>query len=318
MEENLPPSSWQLEMLRRTLLDHYREQGYELVFPPLVEHLNALLTGSAIGLEQQTFKFADPESGRMLGIRADMTPQAARIAARRYDDGQEIRLCYLGTVLRTQADSPGGPRSPRQVGCELFGSSGPQADLEVLCLMLRTLSLAGVEDVHIDLGHVAIYQSVIEALSLEREDELRLFDILQRKSHPDLSQFVSELGIADQTALLTALIDMHGDASILADARARFGGLSERAAEALDKLEAVSQFLASEFPQVPVHLDLAELRGLTYHTGLVFAAFVPGYGRDIARGGRYNGVGREFGRAMPATGFSADLNELLRLGKACG
>jgi ATP phosphoribosyltransferase regulatory subunit len=314
MEESLPPVSWQLEMLRRRLLDHYHEAGYELVLPPLVEHLDTLLTGTAGDLERQTFKFADPAGGRMLGIRADMTPQAARIAARRYADASVVRLCYLGTVLRTAPESPGGPRSPRQVGCELFGDSDIEADIEVLRLMLRTAELAGVRDVHLDLGHVGIYRAVIARLGLEPDDETQLFNILQRKSLPDLRDFSRVRGFNGVAERLAALIDLNGDVTVLQRARVTLAADHPEIEAALQMLERTSAALAREFPQLPVHVDLAELRGLRYHTGLVFAAFVPGYGREIARGGRYDGVGHEFGRALPATGFSADLNELLRLG----
>ena len=314
MEEGLPPVSWQLERLRRRLLDHYHDAGYELILPPLVEHLDSLLTGSGSDLERQTFKFADPQGGRMLGIRADMTPQAARIAVRRYAEASVVRLCYLGTVLRTAPDSPGGPRSPRQVGCELFGEPGLGADLEVLRLMLRTLDLAGMKDVHLDLGHVAIYRGVIARLNLEADDESVLFDILQRKSHPDLAEFGRARSLDGVIETLGELMDLNGDVTVLQRARDTLARGDAQIAAALDTLEGAAASLAKEFPQVPIHVDLAELRGLRYHTGLVFAAFVPGYGREIARGGRYDGVGREFGRALPATGFSADMNELLRLG----
>ena len=314
MEETLPPVSWQLERLRRRLLDHYHDAGYELILPPLVEHLDTLLTGSGSDLERQTFKFADPDGGRMLGIRADMTPQAARIAARRYAGDQAVRLCYLGTVLRTAPDSPGGPRSPRQVGCELFGQPDLQADLEVMRLMLRTLELAGVTDVHLDLGHVSIYRVVIANLDLEPEDEAVLFGILQRKSPPDLVDFGRARGLDGVINKLSALMDLNGDVSVLQRARQILSPTDDAIGAAIQSLEQVATQLAREFPQLPIHVDLAELRGLRYHTGLVFAAFAPGHGREIARGGRYDGVGREFGRALPATGFSADMNELLRLG----
>tara|TARA_R110000787_G_scaffold42377_9_gene104216 strand:+ start:1589 stop:2575 length:987 start_codon:yes stop_codon:yes gene_type:complete len=314
MEETLPPSSWQLETLRRSLLDHYRELGYELILPPLVEHLDSLLTGSGSDLEQQTFKFADAEGGRMLGIRADMTPQAARIAARRYSDSEIVRLCYLGTVLRTTPETPGGPRSPRQVGCELFGVASLDADLEALKLMLKTLSLAGVEQVHLDLGHVEIYRAVVASLGLSVDDEAQLFDIVQRKSQPDLLEFGRTAGLELAASRLSALMNLHGNTGVLKAARQALGQQDPRIDAALDQLEQVCQTLGELHPEIPLHLDLAELRGLRYHTGLVFSAYVPGHGREIARGGRYDGVGREFGRALPATGFSADMNELLRLG----
>ncbi|QHS09603.1 ATP phosphoribosyltransferase regulatory subunit [Sinimarinibacterium sp. NLF-5-8] len=315
VDETLPPLSWQLEHLRRKLLDHFHVQQYELIMPPLIEHLDTLLTGSAQGLESQTFKLTDPLSGRLLGLRADMTPQAARIAARRYADRQQIRLCYLGSVLRTEADTLGGSRSPRQVGCELFGVPGIEGDLEILRLLQDTLRLAGVQAAHVDLGHVGLYRALLAELRLSVDAQGTLFNILQRKSQPDLAAFVDSHHLAaEQAQAILQLMGLHGDASVLARARQvlRFGG--EAVQQALATLEQIVAELQRSGPQMTLHIDLAELRGFRYHTGVVFAAFVPGHGREIARGGRYDGIGAAFGTAQPATGFSADLNELLRLG----
>ncbi len=315
VDETLPPLSWQMETLRRKLLDYYRKQRYELILPPLIEHLDTLLTGTAQGLERQTLKLTDPVSGRLLGLRADMTPQAARIAARRYADRPVVRLCYLGSVLRTEADSMGGSRSPRQVGCELFGEPGVAGDLEVLQLMRSTLRLAGLRKVHLDLGHVGIYRALTSKLALDPDAEAALFNILQRKSHPDLVDFAASRRLkARQTAAISQLMDLNGDASVLPRARELLQSSGAAVAEALTTLEKIVAELKRTSPQVAIHVDLAELRGYRYHTGAVFAAFVPGHGREIARGGRYDGVGAAFGPARPATGFSADLNELLRLG----
>jgi ATP phosphoribosyltransferase regulatory subunit len=317
VDETLPPLAWQMEALRRRLLDHYRRRGYELILPPLIEHLDTLLTGTAQGLERQTFKLTDPASGRLLGLRADMTPQAARIAARRYADRAAVRLCYLGSVLRTEADSPGGPRSPRQVGCELFGVAGADGDLEVLSLLRETLRLAGVRKVHLDLGHVGIYRALTAKLGLDADAEGALFGILQRKSHPDLGEFVQARRLKPRQAQAIAeLMDLNGDASVLRRAREVLKSGGEAVSDALDVLERIVGALQKVKPVVGIHIDLAELRGYRYHTGAVFAAFVAGHGREIARGGRYDGVGASFGAARPATGFSADLNELLRLGSA--
>ena len=314
MEEWLPPDSWRQEGLRRTLLDFYRRRGYELIVTPLVEHLDALLTGTGSDLEQQTFKLIDPASGRLLGLRADMTPQAARIAARRYADRKVVRLCYLGTVLRTRPDSLGGARAPRQVGCELFGEAGVAADIEILQIMLETLKRAAVPDVHLDLGHVGIYRAIAAKLGLAAEDEAALFDILQRKSQPDLSDFGRAQRLeARALAALEQLMDLNGDVTVVKRARATLSKLGTGVGRCLDTLEQTVRALRRRFPKVPVHVDLAELRGYRYQTGMVFAAFAPGHGRELARGGRYDGVGREFGVPRPATGFSADLNELLRL-----
>lgn len=319
MDELGPPDSWRAEGLRRRLLDGYRKRGYELILTPLVEHLDALLTGTGSDLEQQTFKLVDPASGRLLGLRADMTPQAARIAARRYADRKIVRLCYLGTVLRTRPDSAGGPRSPRQVGCELFGDARIEADLEILELMLETLAKSGVPDVHLDLGHVGIYRQVVARLDLDADDEAALFNILQRKSAPDLAQMAKARRLEPSVIKrLGELMDLNGGIDVLKRARSVLKPAGARVAAALDTLEHTVRQLQKRRRKVPVHIDLAELRGYRYQTGMVFAAFAPGHGRELARGGRYDGVGREFGVPRPATGFSADLNELLRLGDSRG
>lgn len=317
VEESLPPVSWQLEDLRRKLLDTYRKAGYELILPPLIEHLDSLLTGTGSDLERQTFKLTDPASGRLLGLRADMTPQAARIAARRYADARSVRLCYLGTVLRALPDTPGGPRSPRQVGCELFGDSSIAADLEILELMLKTLRLSGIRNAHLDLGHVGIYRAIVGKLKFDADEEAALFDILQRKSQPDLAEFARARRLKPAVErTLVELIQLNGDVSVLKRARETLQQAGAQAGDALDALERTVAQLRKAAPKLPVHIDLAELRGYRYQTGLVFAAFVPGHGREVARGGRYDGVGSEFGVARPATGFSADMNELLSLGLA--
>jgi len=314
VEEALPDVAWRIEMLRRRLLDRYREAGYELILPPLIEYLDTLLAGNASDLESQIFKLTDPSGGRLLGLRADMTPQAARIAARHFPDRAVLRLCYLGSVLRTRPDGLGGSRAPRQVGCELFGEPAIGGDLEVLRLMLETLQLAGVREPHIDLGHVGIYRALSAGLGLDDDDEAVIFDLTQRKSLPDLQAFSSARGLhAAAVKQIAELMQLNGDVSVLQLARERLPSADPAIASALTIIEDAATELQKFAPSIAIHVDLAELRGYRYHTGLVFAAFVPGLGRDVARGGRYDGVGREFGLARPATGFSADLNELLRL-----
>jgi ATP phosphoribosyltransferase regulatory subunit len=316
VEESLPPVSWRIEALRRALLDHYRAGGYELILPPLLEHLDTLLTGAGTDLQSQTFKLTDPAGGRLLGLRADMTPQAARIAARHFADQGVVRLCYLGTVLRTRPDSLGGSRAPRQVGCEIFGEAGLSADLEILRLMLDTLRLAGIDTGHLDLGHVGIYRALAAKLGLGPADETDVFDILQRKSQPDLRDFAAARRLpASALAGLSALMDLNGDVTVLQRARHTLDLNDTAVAEALEAVERAAAELKRVAPEVPLNIDLAELRGYRYQTGLVFAAYVPGHGREVARGGRYDGVGSEFGAPRAATGFSADLNELLRLGQ---
>lgn len=311
VEEALPSTAWRVEGLRRSLLDRYRAAGYELILPPLIEHLDTLLSGAGRDLEDQTFTLTDPASGRLLGLRADMTPQAARIAARHFGDCPVVRLCYLGTVLRTRPESLGGSRAPRQVGCEVFGETAISADLEILGLMLDTLRLAGIDDAHLDLGHVGIYRALASSLSLDEDDETAIFDILQRKSQPDLHEFASARQLPAKAADgFSALMELNGDASVLGRARQVLDVEVPAIAEALAALETAADHLARLRQPAPLHVDLAELRGYRYQTGLVFAAFVPGHGREVARGGRFDGAGS----ARPATGFSADVNELLRLG----
>jgi ATP phosphoribosyltransferase regulatory subunit len=315
MAETLAPSSWALEDLRRKLLDHYRAAGYELILTPLVEHLESLLTGSAEDLEQQTFKLIDPESGRLLGLRADMTPQAARVAARHYAQQDIVRLCYLGTVLRATAPEPGQSRSPRQVGCEIFGEPGLSADIEAINLMLQSLSLAGVNAVALDLGHVGVYRGVVQHLALSADDEAELFRLVQRKSGPDMAQWMSGLGLdVSIRQLLVDLLDLNGGLDVLDAATTRLSAAGDLVQDALAQLRAVCEAIQAQPSPPDIHVDLAELRGYRYKTGLVFAAFVADHGREIARGGRYDGVGAAFGEHRSATGFSADINELLRLG----
>ncbi|HEU0197529.1 MAG TPA: ATP phosphoribosyltransferase regulatory subunit [Nevskiaceae bacterium] len=316
VEEWLPDLAWALEDLRGRLLARYRERGLALIIPPPVEHLDALLTGAGGELEAQTFKFTDPVSGRLLGLRADMTPQAARIAARQFPDRKIVRLCYLGSVLRTHADVPGGPRAVMQVGCEVFGDSRLAADLEIVDLMLETLELAGVRGIQLSLGHAGICARLFARLGLDEAARGELFDILQRKSEPDFNAFADSHGLTRQAASVHALLDLHGSVTVLAEARQRLGVTEPEIDAALSALAHTAEALTRSHPQVGLHVDLAELHGYRYHTGMVFSAFADGHGGELARGGRYDGAGREFGLARPATGFSADLNELLRLGSS--
>jgi ATP phosphoribosyltransferase regulatory subunit len=191
IEEILPPAASRLERLRRELLDLYARWGYELVIPPLIEFLESLLTGAGDDLELQTFKLTDQLSGRMMGVRADMTPQVARMDAHRIKRTGPTRLCYMGPVLRTRADGFGGSRSPYQAGVELYGHRGHESDLEVLTLMLETLATAGVGDVHLDLGHVAIFRELARLTGLDQEREALLFEALQRQAFPEIHQHLA-------------------------------------------------------------------------------------------------------------------------------
>ena len=315
IEELLPEQAAQLEQLRRELLDLYRTWGYELILPPFIEYLESLLTGTGHDLDLQTFKLIDQLSGRMLGLRADMTPQAARIDAHRLQREAPSRLCYLGTVLHTRPDGFAGSRSPLQVGAELFGHAGAESDVEVLELMVATLALTGVEDIYIDLGHVGIYRGLARDAGLNEEQEGVLFDALQRKAIPEINEFLEQLELSTaQRKRLAGLATLNGGPEVLARAQALLQGSGDAVQDALENLMRIAALARQRLPGLPLHYDLAELRGYQFHTGVVFAAFVADRGQEIARGGRYDDIGKVFGRARPATGFSTDLRTLMLLG----
>jgi len=317
VDELLPRQARRLERLRRRLLDLFWSWGYELVIPPLVEYLESLLTGAGEDLDLCTYKLTDQLSGRTMGVRADMTPQAARIDAHRLQRDGPVRLCYLGTVVHTRAQALGASRSPMQLGAELFGHAGTASDVEVFTLLLETLELAGVGDVHVDLGHVGIYRGLARAAGLTPQQEGVLFDALQRKACPEIEAYLAGLPLAGpERDMLLALASLNGTEDVLREARRMLTAAPPEVAIALTELEAIAAALHARRPGLPIYFDLAELRGYHYHTGVVFAAFAPGYGQEIARGGRYDEIGKVFGRARPATGFSTDLKTLLDLGEA--
>ncbi|HHJ38611.1 MAG: ATP phosphoribosyltransferase regulatory subunit [Methylothermaceae bacteria B42] len=317
IEELLPSEAQRIELLRRRLLDAFASWGYEQVIPPLIEFLDSLLIGAGHDLEMQTFKLSDPASGRLLGLRADMTPQVARIDAHNLKREGPTRLCYAGPVLHAYGDALDTSRSPMQIGAELYGCSDIEADLEVIRLMLETLAQAGVLNVHLDLGHVGIYRSLAGQAGLDCQDEESLFAILQRKSKPDLVEFLQDYDCPSAIKeMLVALVDLNGSFEVLTQARKTLAHASDTVSHAIAMLETTALNLRNRLPSLPVHFDLAELRGYHYHTGLVFAALVPGFGKEIARGGRYDAIGKAFGRARPAVGFSTDLKLLLRYSSA--
>ena len=312
--EVLPPESWRLESARRELLDMFACRGYDLIMPPLIEYLESLLTGTGNDLDLQTFKVTDQMSGRMLGLRADMTPQAARIDAHPLQRDAPTRLCYMGSVLHTRNDGFGGSRSPLQVGAELFGHAGIESDVEILELVLDTLSLLEIPDAHIDLGHVGIFRALARDAGLSAIQENDLFEALQRKAIPEIEEMLA-VQVADdgQRSRLAALARLNGGPDVFARAREQLAGASEPVMAALDNLDAIAGLLTQRTGNVTLNFDLAELRGYKYQTGMVFAIFVPGCGQEVARGGRYDAVGEVFGRARPATGFSTDLKTLINL-----
>jgi ATP phosphoribosyltransferase regulatory subunit len=312
IEEVLPPQAAAVEALRRQLLDLYRSWGYQLVIPPLVEFTESLLIGLGHDLDLLTFRLTDQLSGRPLGVRADITPQVARIDAHSLAEEGITRLCYAGSILHTRPKSLMASRSPIQLGAELYGDNSLAADVEIVRLMLATLDAAGVGTITLDLGHVGIYEAVLDCAELSEEQEETVFDALQRKSVPDLRLALA--GVDEQAAaLIIALVDLHGDESVLGNARDLFAESAPAALVAVDALQEVAADLRRQRPDLCIYFDLAELRGYHYHTGIVFAAYVPGHGQALANGGRYDDVGEVFGRARPATGFATDLKALMAL-----
>ncbi|MGF1613213.1 MAG: ATP phosphoribosyltransferase regulatory subunit [Gammaproteobacteria bacterium] len=314
IEEILPEEAARLERARRLVIDLFSSWGYDLIVPPIIEFLSSLLTGTGSDLDLQTFKLTDQISGRLMGVRADMTPQAARVDAHHLKRDIPVRLCYLGTVVHTRPDGLSGARSFLQVGAELYGHKGIESDVEILSLMLETLATVGVRGVHLDIGHVGIYRGLARQAGLSAEDETLLFDALQRKARTEVDELLRGWGIPGPLErMIGSLIDLNGGAEVLPVARNR---LVEANAVVLGELECLDR-LAAKLPQwipdVPLHFDLAELRGYGYHTGVVFSAFVAEHGQEIARGGRYDDIGKVFGRARAATGFSTDLKTLVTL-----
>ncbi len=309
VEDLLPEQAERLEWLRRQLVDLFQRWGYRLVIPPLVEYLESLLTGTAEDLDLQTLKVVDQRNGRLMGVRADMTPQVARIDAHRMRVEGINRLCYIGPVLLARGRALDPNRSPIQVGAELFGHRGHESDLEVMELMLAALEAAAVGEVVLDLGHVGLFRALAEVAEFPSELEAAVFDALQRKAVVELEGLLQENEPAVRSAVL-ALADLVGGVEVIQRARAQLGAFGEGVTAALDELERVSRGLLARRPGVRLSLDLGELRGFHYHTGLVFAAYRASDGRALALGGRYDHVGEVFGRARPATGFSMDLRQL--------
>ncbi len=312
IQEVLSPQALTIESQRRALLDLYQTWGYDLVEPPMIDFLDSLLTGTGHDLQLMTFTLTDQISGKLLGVRADMTPQIARIDAHHIKTDHPSRFCYVGQVLKTRLEGFNQSRSPLQVGIELYGHSGPASDIEVLLLMIETLKSVGLENCHIDLGHVGIFRSLAIQAELNQLEEETLFDALQRKAVTELSEYLKSLSISDeQKQQFIALVDLNGDISVIDNARQILKG--DEVHKELDNLEAIAKGLLARAPEQNLYFDLSELRGYNYHTGVVFAAYLPGHGQEIAQGGRYDGIGETFGRSRAATGFSSDLNQLVSI-----
>ena len=310
IDELLPERAAQLESLRRRLLDQCVAWGYRYVIPPLVEFTDSLLIGLGADLDVVTCKFTDQMSGRMLGVRADITPQTARMDAHSLAEDGVTRLCYAGSTLQSTPQSVGSGRAPIQLGAELYGSNSIEADSEVITLMLSMFDAAGVtRSLTLDIGHIGIYDALFSEVGLGPDVEAEIFDALQRKSTPDIERLASTL-TADMAEKLLILSSLHGSSDVIGKARAALGG-EAFVSNALDELETALEQVRLAYPEVDVYIDLTELRGFRYHTGLVFAVYLEGRGSAIAKGGRYDNIGAVFGRDRPATGFAIDLKALV-------
>jgi len=306
IEDILPVEAARIERLRRRILDLFRRHGYELVMPPLLEYVESLLTGTGYDLDLQTFKLVDQLSGRMLGVRADITPQVARIDAHLLNRKGVTRLCYSGSVLHTLPSGMNRSREPLQIGAELYGHSGIESDVEIQRLMMKALDAAKIRRCYLEIGHVAIFRSVIRRGGVGAELEAELFRATQAKDLPALRGLVRGLPPRTRSALII-LPELYGEADIIARAGKILPDYPEIRA-ALAALRALSRKLR-DVARIRC-FDLAELRGYHYHSGVVFAAYAEGRSNALALGGRYDEVGKAFGRARPATGFSMDLREL--------
>ena len=310
IQDMLPGEAWRVEKMRVQLLDLMRSSGYQLVAPPLLEYAESLLIADSADMELRTFKLVDQLSGRTLALRADITPQVARIDAHLLNRQGVARLCYAGSVLHTQPAGLNRTRELLQIGAELYGHAGIESDLEIQQLMLQALELLGVQHVHLDLGHVGVFRALVKRARIEKPLENELFAAMQSKDSTTLKALVAGLDNEVRDALL-ALPALYGDCDeVLSRAHALLPDYPEIAA-ALADLHAVSARLQHTVSSIGI--DLADLRGYHYHSGMVFAAYHAGSHDAIALGGRYDDLGKSFGRARPATGFSMDLRQLYRL-----
>lgn len=305
IEDILPAEAGALESLRRRLLDAFALQGYEFVVPPLMEYVESLLTGSGRDLDLRTFKLVDQLSGRTMGLRADITPQVARIDAHLLNRSGVTRLSYCGSVLHTLPAGFNATREPVQIGAEIFGHAGLEADIEVVRLLADSLALSGIAASRIDVGHVGLFRALASAAGFGAEMEETLFSVLLAKDVPSLEAMLTEVADPWRSALM-ALPGLYGGREVIERAAAQ---LPAEISPYLDELRRLSDSLAG----LPLIFDLADLRGYHYHSGIVFAAYCQGSPAAVAHGGRYDRTGKAFGRGRPATGFSIDLRELVRL-----
>ena len=306
IEDVLPRDAAKLERMRRAVLDGFAAHGYQLVTPPLLEYVDSLLTGTGHDMDLATFKLVDQLSGRTMGIRADTTPQVARIDAHVLNRQGIARLCYAGSVLHTLPAGLGKSRQPFQAGAEMYGCAGLDADIEIQQLMIDALKRLGVQPAQLDIGHPAIYRVLIELSGLAGDAADQVFSAIEAKDAPAVA------ALAGAGSALAALPGLYGGVEVLARARKQLPNDS-RIAESLSQLQRIHDHFSAQ--GIVVSIDLAELGGFNYESGIVFSAFATGAADAVARGGRYDEIGKAFGRARPATGFSMDLKSLLPLVK---
>lgn len=314
VEEILPEEAKAIDSLRRKLLDMYSTWGYDMVIPPLLEYTDSLLIGLGRDIDLLTLKVTDQLSGRTLGIRADITPQTARMDAHSFDRQGANRLCYAGHVVHARPKNPLATRTPIQAGLEFYGEASVEADIEVVSLLLESLRVAGLPSLHIDMGHVGIYRAMAADAGLSVVQEQAFFELLQRKAMTEIRAWVAaNISQPAKAAYFLSLPDLAGGLDVLDGARQVYASLPNAIA-AIDQLDHVAQVVAQRYPDAELYFDLGEVRGYHYLTGLVFAAFASGYGNPIASGGRYDHIGEVFGRARPATGFAVDITAISKLG----
>lgn len=314
LEDLLPPQAQKLETYRRNLIDGFRLSGYDLILPPLAEFTDSLLTGTGQHRATEMCRFTDQESGRMMGVRADMTPQVARVVSNRLKAADKIsRLCYVGEVLKTRNNKAKGSRSPIQVGAELFGHEGVESDIEVIELMLESLKGIALPDLQMSLGHVGIVAELSKLAGLSANQAASLRNILKRKAIPEYQEWLAATSLpANVKPAFEGLMSLAGEAqNVLDNAKSLLAGLSDTLDAALERLQAVVSHITAT-QTINIHLDLADIRGYHYHTGVIFGCYSSPL-QLIAKGGRYDGIGEEFGLSLPATGFSLDLRTALDL-----
>lgn len=313
VDELLPPAAWALEGVRRRVLDVFRSWGFDYVDPPVIEYLDSLLVGTGTDMDLQTLKVVDQRTGRMLGVRADMTSQAARIDAHSLPGDGVRRLCYAGTVVHANPTAALDTRVPLKAGAEIFGTGSLSADAEVVALMLEVLAAAGVREPVLVLGHMGIFQGLLEPMDLDADERAALFWAVQSKSETDIRAVVGQRVDAEMTVRLPTLMGRRG---VLTEARKVLAGAPPPVARALDSLEHLADLVSDRCPAIELRFDIAELAGYGYHNGPVFSAYQADRGSALARGGRYDGIGAAFGRARPATGFDVSLKQLLAVAQA--